>query len=109
MQGLGLTGSGLILAGFEGDHVVERSHFHSFDSSHDFMLKISRSTWLLGLCAGGMQGWFVSLCWFGLGLGTVYAPPGWPEATEVLCQITAFLLVRVTLYAQLTMLRMARS
>ena len=71
LQELGLTGTGLILAKFEGCYVVERSHFHSLDSSHDFILQISRAPWLLGLCAGGMQGWFVSLCWFGLGLGTV--------------------------------------
>ena len=43
LQGLGLTGSGLILAGFEGGHVVERSHFHSYQSSsHQHTTKISR-------------------------------------------------------------------
>ena len=33
LQGLGLTGSGLILAGFQGYHVVEHSHLHSCQNS----------------------------------------------------------------------------
>ena len=42
LEGLGLTGSGLILDGFEGDHVVERSHFPSCQScSHQYRMKIS--------------------------------------------------------------------
>ena len=33
LQELGLTGTGLILAGFQGYHVVERSHLHSCQNS----------------------------------------------------------------------------
>ena len=51
LQELGLTGSGLILARFEGYHVVERSHYHSYQSSsHQHTTKISR------LLRKGLQG-----------------------------------------------------
>ena len=33
LQELGLMGTGLILAGFQGYHVVERSHLHSCQNS----------------------------------------------------------------------------
>ena len=33
LQELGLAGTGLTLAGFEGYHVVERSHLHSYQDS----------------------------------------------------------------------------
>ena len=33
LQELGLTGTGLILAGFQGYYVVERSHLHSCQNS----------------------------------------------------------------------------
>ena len=35
LQELGLTWSGLILARFEGGHIVEHSHFPSYQSSQD--------------------------------------------------------------------------
>ena len=45
LQELGLPRTGLTLARFEGYHVVECSHFHSFNSSHP---NISRG-WHMGL------------------------------------------------------------
>ena len=75
MQGLGLTGSGLILAGFEGGHVVELSHFPSHQSSQDEDITV----FTIGVAGMELQGWslgwFVSLCWFGPELGTVHAKP----------------------------------
>ena len=71
LQELGLTWSGLILARFEGGHVVERSHFPSYQSSQDEDITV------FTIGAAGMRlqgwylGWFVSLYWFGPGLGTV--------------------------------------
>ena len=45
LQELGLTGTGLILAGFQGYHVVERSHLHSCrNSSRQRWMRISRVT-----------------------------------------------------------------
>ena len=57
LQGLGLTGSGLILGGFEGGHVVERSHFRSLHSSHHFIPRyhVLLGSWAYALaaCRGG--------------------------------------------------------
>ena len=45
LQELSLTGTGLILAGFQGYHVVERSHLHSCqNSSRQHWMRISRVT-----------------------------------------------------------------
>ena len=45
LQELGLTGTGLILAGFQGYYVVERSHLHSCqNSSCQHWMRISRVT-----------------------------------------------------------------
>lgn len=43
LQELGLTGSWLILGGFQGDDVLELGHFRSFNTSHQFMPMISRA------------------------------------------------------------------
>ena len=42
LQELGLMGTRLILAGFQGYHVVKRSHFHSFHKSYEHWASISR-------------------------------------------------------------------
>ena len=66
LQGLCLTGSGLILAGYEGYHVVERSHFHGLPIlCVRYHVLLGCWDYALVVCRGGL------LAWFGLGLGTV--------------------------------------
>ena len=93
LQGLGLTGSGLILARFEGDHVVERSHFHSYrvtltSTGGRYHGILNRG------CKDEVAGvWFVSLYWFGLGLGTVWGSV-WGKKSMVECILPTALVSR---------------
>ena len=71
---LDLTGTGLILAGFQGYHVVECSHLHSCQNSpHRHKMKISRVT-SQSCLQGRLLSWVVSVYWVISGLGTVDAP-----------------------------------
>ena len=57
LQELGLTGSGLIPAGFAGYHIVEHSHFRSLHSSHHVIPRyhVLLCSWAYApaICRGG--------------------------------------------------------
>ena len=67
----GLLGIVLILGGFEGHHVGERTQFHGCHNSHTQWLHISRVALSQTLARVYVQGWFVSLSYLASGVGRV--------------------------------------
>ena len=73
----GILSIALILGGFEGYYVVERSQFHGCHNSRKQWLHISRVALSRTLAGVYVQGWFVSLWCLASGLERVGTQGQW--------------------------------